>query len=96
MLVNSIERSKSRAEEGELDAQFILGYHLLYGVDKCEAFKWFKHAADSGHIELILDYGRGSVDEEGVAMVGFSGSLTQLEAGYAASQYRLNRIHKQN
>ena len=41
------------AEQGEADAQFVLGTCYLYGVgitqDKTEAVKWLQKAAKQGH-----------------------------------------------
>ena len=63
---------RRRAEEGDLDAQCALSIHLLYGigisVDECEAFKWFKRAAESGHIISMYRYGMCYFNGQGVAM----------------------------
>ena len=100
-LDSSIVRFKSRAEEGDLDAQFNLGCHLLYGtgisIDKCEAFKWFKRAAESGHIESMNMYGLCYFLGDGVAIdvhEGLKWITRSGEAGYAVSQYHLGEIYE--
>ena len=100
-LDSSIVQYKIDAEEGDLDAQFSLGIHLLHGigvsVDKCEAFKWFKRAAESGHIKSMHMYGLCYFNGEGITIDKHEGLkwITRLgEAGYAVSQYYLGEIYE--
>ena len=100
-LDNSIALTKSRAEEGHLDAQCLLGIHLLRGigvsVDKCEAFKWFKRAVESGHIGSMHFYGHCYFYGQGVAKDVHEGIMwitRSAEAGYALSQYSLGIIYE--
>jgi hypothetical protein len=92
---------KSRAEEEDLDAQCQLGSLLLHGigisVDKCEAFKWFKRAAESGHIASMHMYGACYLNGEGVTIdkhEAIKWFTRSGEAGYAESQYFLGIIYE--
>ena len=96
-----IALAKSRAEEGDLDAQYRIGIHLFNGigvsVDKCEAFKWFKRASESGYIKSMSFYGYCYFEGEGVAMdklEGIKWFTRSAEAGYAAAQYALGRFYE--
>jgi hypothetical protein len=92
---------KRQAEEGDLDAQCMLGCHLFRGVgisvDKCEAFKWYKRAAESGHIDSMHFYGQCYFYGDGVATnvhEGIKWITRSGEAGYANAQYYLGYIYE--
>jgi TPR repeat protein len=62
-------------------------------ADIYEAFKWFKRAAESGHIKSMHFYGICYFYGEGVAIdkhEGIKWMTRSGEAGYAASQYHTN------
>jgi TPR repeat protein len=100
-LDRDIKQYKIRAEEKDLDAQYHLGIHLFQGVgvsvDKCEAFRWFKRAAESGHIKSMRMYGICYCNGEGVAKdvhEGIKWITRSGEAGWADAQYSLGKIYE--
>ena len=98
----NIVYQKRLAEEGDLDAQYALGCYFLTGVgiseDKCEAFKWFKRAAESGHKEsmhhcgiICYSFGQGVDMDDHEGIKWFTRSS---ETGNAASQLCLGKIYE--
>ena len=100
-LDESIIQNKRLAEEGNLDAQFMLGSYLLLGmgisVNKYEALKWLKRAAESGHLPSMYQYGHCYFYGCGVTMgkhEGIKWITRSAVAGYAKSQYFLGTIYE--
>ena len=94
--MTSIEYYKSSAEQGNADAQAILGYRYLIGSEVeqnyKEAIKWFKLSAEQGYARGQCDLGQCYFKGEGVeknqeeAVKWFKLSAEQ---GYARAQYNL-------
>lgn len=61
---------ESKANEGDMDAQFQLGIQNLYGTgmpkDPAKAAEWFSKAADQGHVPSIRELGILKASGEGV------------------------------
>ena len=83
------------AEQGDADAQYILGSRFATGdcVEKNEvkAAKWYRKAAEQGYPEAQLRLGLCYRDGEGVKK-----NFKYLQDGFARRRNRMILMHKRN
>ena len=91
---------KERAEQGDADAQFNLGFRYDNGEgvpeDDAEAVKWYRKAAEQGYAKaqynlgLMYDNGEGVPEDDAEAVKWFRKAAEQ---GYALAQYNLGGMY---
>jgi TPR repeat protein len=91
------EELKAKAEKGDAQSQFRLADSFVFGnlglaKDEAEAVKWFRRAADQGHVSAQFDLGlmyatgRGVAKDDSEAVKWYRKAADQ---GHASAQYSL-------
>jgi len=96
----SFESLGARAEQGDADAQYKLGYAYVFGQDVRqnlrEALKWFRMAAEQGYpdaqyaLGVVYDEGKGVLQDYREALKWFR---MAAEQGYPDAQYALGVVY---
>ena len=95
-LIKNFEEVKNSAENGNSDAQFILGLMYYKEQNYAEAAEWYRKAAEQGNIKAQFNLGNKYYEGKGVKQnykEAFKWYKKAAEQGHAQAQFNLGCMY---